>query len=138
MVGTTARRGGRGEKNSLCAHDDSRAKAERLSVRGWASGGLPFIEESEDVFGRHGAGVLEFAALLAENEFAGGIENGERGHAFRERHFVLLGDIEIFVEAADVHVDDDEGSIERWRNLGAVKGLVENVAIETPIPAKNQ
>jgi len=69
------------------------------------------VEEGEDVFGGHGAGGFEFATLLAEEESAVGIEDGDGGDATVKRDAVLFGDVEIFVHLADVDVDDEEGFV---------------------------
>lgn len=95
------------------------------------------MEEGEDVFGGHGAGGFEFAALLAEEEFAIGIEDGDGGDAAVERHIVFFGDVEILVHLADVHVDNDERGIERGSDIETVEGFVEDVAIEAPVTAKD-
>jgi len=100
-------------------------------------GGLPGVEEGEDVFGRHGPGSFEFATLLAEDESAVGIEDGDGGDAAVERDAIIFGDVEIFVHLADVDVDDEEGFVEGGSNFGAVEGFVEDVAIETPVAAED-
>jgi len=75
--------------------------------------------------------------LLAEEEFAGGIEHGDGGNAALEGYIVLLGEIEVFVALADVHVDDYKILVKRGGDFGAVKGFVEGVAVAAPIGAKD-
>lgn len=98
---------------------------------------MPLVEESEDVFGGQGAGGLEFAAFLAEEELAIGIEDGDSGDAAIERDIVFFGDIEIFVHLSDVDIHDEEGLVEGGSNFGALEGFVEDVAIEAPVAAKD-
>jgi hypothetical protein len=100
--------------------------------------GLPFVQKGKDVFGGHGAGGFEFAALLTEEEFAIGIEHGDGGNATFERDIVFFGDVEIFVHLADVDVGDDEGFVERRSDLRGVEGFVEDVAIEAPVATKDE
>jgi hypothetical protein len=95
------------------------------------------VEEGEDVFGGHGAGGFEFAALLAEEEGAIGIENGDGGDTVVERDFVFFGDVEILVHLADVDMDDEEGFVEGGGDFGAMEGFVENVTIEAPVAAED-
>jgi hypothetical protein len=99
--------------------------------------GFPLIEKREDVGVGQGAGGLKLAVFLAEEELAGGIENGDGGNAALERHLVLLGEIEILLATADVHVDDYKIFVEEGGDFGAVKGFVEGVAVEAPIGAKD-
>ena len=67
--------------------------------------GLPFIQEIDDVFGRHGAGSFKFAALLAEEQLAIGIENGDGGDAATERNIVFPCDLLILISLTDIDVD---------------------------------
>ena len=67
--------------------------------------GLPGAEEGDDVFGSHGAGGFEFATLLAEEEGAIRIKDGDGGDAAIERDVVFFGDVEVFIHSADVNVD---------------------------------
>lgn len=97
----------------------------------------PLVEELDDVFGGHGASSFEFAALLTEEEFAGGIEDGESGDAAVERNIVFFGNVEIFVHLADVDVDDKEGLVEGGGDFGAVESFVKNMAIQAPVAAKD-
>lgn len=87
--------------------------------------------------GGHGAGGFEFAAFLAEEERAVGIEDGKGRDAAVERNFIFLGDVEIFVVVADVDMDDEVELVQKGRDFGTVKGFVENVAIEAPVTAKD-
>jgi len=105
----------------------------RLAAEGW----LPFFEEGEDIFGGERAGGFEFATLLAEKEFAVGVEDGNGGDAAVERNVVFLCDVKILVHMADVDVNHFEGFVHGGSNFGAVQGLVENVAIEAPVPAED-
>ena len=109
------------------------------AVNAWRSRrrGFPLVEEGEDVGGGQGAGGLKLTLFLAEEELAGGIENGNGGNAALEGHLVLLGEIEVFVATADVHMDDYKIFVEEGGDFGAVKGFVESVAIEAPIGAEN-
>jgi hypothetical protein len=100
-------------------------------------GRLPLVEEVQDVFGSHGAGSFEFAVLLAEEEFAVGIEDGKSGDAAVERNIIFLGDVEVLVVLADVDMDDEEGFVEGRSDFRVVEGFVENVAIEAPVAAKD-
>jgi len=75
-------------------------------VGGCSCGGLPLIEEGEDILGRHGTGGFEFAAFLAKEELAVGVQDGDSGDAALERDIVFLGNIEILVHLADVDVRD--------------------------------
>lgn len=100
-------------------------------------GGAPFVEEVEDIFGGHGTRGLEFATLLAEEELAIGIKDGERRNSTVERDVVFLGDIEISVHLADVDMHDEEGFIEGRSDLRAVECFVENMAIEAPVATKD-
>ena len=97
----------------------------------------PFIEEVEDVLGGHGTRGFEFATLLAEEELAIGIQDGERRNSTVERDVVFLGDIKIFVHPANVDMHDEEGFIEGRSDLRAVEGFVENMAIEAPVATKH-
>jgi hypothetical protein len=101
-------------------------------------GGLPFVEEGQDIFGSHGTGSFELTAFLAEEEFAIGIKNSDGGDAAIERNIVFFGDVEILIHLADVDVGDDKGSVERGGNFGRVKGFVEDMAIKAPVAAEDQ
>lgn len=96
------------------------------------------MEEGEDVLGGHGTGGFEFATLLAEEEFAVGIEDGDGRDAAIEGDIVFFGDVEIFVHLADVDVDDEEGFVESGSDLGAVEGFVENVTVKAPVAAEDE
>jgi len=75
-------------------------------VSGCSCSRLPLVEESEDIIGRHGTGGFEFAAFLAEEELAVGVQDGDSGDATLERDIVFLGNIEILVHLPDVDVGD--------------------------------
>jgi len=110
----------------------------RLSTRGPSGrSGFPLVEEGEDIGGGQGAGGLKFTVFLAEEKFASGIEHGDGGNTAIERHIVLLGEIEILVAMADVHVDDHKIFCEGGGDFGTVKGVVEGVAVEAPIGTKD-
>jgi hypothetical protein len=96
------------------------------------------MEEVEDVFRGHGAGGLEFAPFLAEDELAVGVEDGDCWDAPIERDIVFLGDVEILVHFADVHVDDEEGPVKGGSDFRAVEGFVENVAVVAPVAAEDE
>jgi len=99
--------------------------------------GLPLVKEGEDVFGGHGASGFEFTAPLAEEELAAGIEDGDGGDTAVERDFVFFGDVEILVHLSDVDMDDEERFVEGGSDFRAVEGFIENMAIETPVAAKD-
>jgi len=99
---------------------------------------LPGVKEDEDVLRGHRAGRFKFAAFLTEEEFAVGIKNSEGGDTTVEWDIVFLGDIEILVHLADVHVDDKEGFVEGGGDFGTVKSFVKDVAIETPVAAEDE
>ena len=101
------------------------------------SGRPPFIEERQNVFGCHGAGGFEFTALLTEEEVAIGIENSDSGDTSIEGNIIFFRDVEVFVHAADVDVNDEEGFVERGRNFGRVEGFVEDMAIKAPVAAED-
>jgi hypothetical protein len=100
-------------------------------------GGFPLIEEGEDIGGGQGAGGLEFAVFLAEEEFAGGIEDGDSGDTAIKGHIVLFSEIEVFVAMTDIHVNDCEICLEGRSDFGAVEGFVKGVAIAAPIGAED-
>jgi len=100
-------------------------------------GGFPLVQEGEDVGRGEGTGGLEFAFFLAEEEFAGGIENGDGGNTAIEWHFVLLGKIEILVALTDVHMDNYEILLQGGSDVRAVEVFVEGVAITAPIGAED-
>src|SRR5208283_1169793 len=100
-------------------------------------GGLPLIEEGEDVGVGQRTGGLKLAVFLAKEEFPGGIEHRDGGNAAIEGYIVLLGEIEVFVELAGVHVDNDKILSEGGGDFGAVKSVVESVAVAAPIGAED-
>lgn len=99
--------------------------------------GLPLVEEIEDIFGSHGTGGFEFAALLAEEELAVGVEHGDGGDPAFDRNIVFLGHVEILVHVADINVDDDEGLVQGRTDFGAMESLIQNVAIEAPVATED-
>jgi hypothetical protein len=74
---------------------------------------------------------------LAEEELAVGIEDRQRGDAAVEGNIVFFGDVEIFVHAADVDVEDEEGFVQGGSDFRAVESFVEDVAIEAPVAAED-
>lgn len=98
---------------------------------------FPFVQEVENVLGSHGAGGFKFSTLLAEQEFAIGSKDGYGRDATIKRNIVFLGDVEVFVHLTDIHMDDQKGLVEGRGDFGAVEGLVKNMAIETPVAAKD-
>jgi hypothetical protein len=80
-----------------------------LDVRGL---GLPLIEKVSDGGGVHIAHVTKLGGLLRVEELAVGVEDGESGNSLLEGDIVLFGDVEIFVEVTDVHVDEEKVFIE--------------------------
>jgi hypothetical protein len=109
------------------------------AVNAWRSRrrGFPLIEKREDVGVGQGAGGLKLTVFLAEEELAGGIENGDGGNAALERYIVLLSEIGVFFAAPDIHVDDYKIFIEDGGDFATVKGIVESVAVEAPIGAED-
>jgi hypothetical protein len=106
-------------------------------VGGGSRGGLPLVQEGEDVFGGHGTSGFEFAAFLAKEELAVGLEDGDGGDAALERNVVFLGDVEIFVHLADVDVDYEEGLVEGGSDFRGVKRFVEDVTIKAPVATED-
>ena len=95
------------------------------------------MEEGQDVFGGHGAGGFEFAALLREEELAIGIEDGDGGDAAVEGNVIFLGDVEITVHFPDINVNDEERFVERGSDFGRVERFIEDMTIEAPITAED-
>ena len=75
--------------------------------------------------------------FLAEEQFAGGIQHGDGRNTAIEGHIVLLGEVEVLLAMADVHVDDHKIFLEGGGDFGAVKGVVEGVAVAAPIGPKD-
>jgi hypothetical protein len=97
---------------------------------------LPPVEEVGDGGGVHVAHVSELGGLLRIEKLAVGVEDGESGNPLLERDTVLFGYVEVFVEAADVDVDEEEVLIEEFQVWALMKVDVENLAIAAPVAAE--
>src|SRR5947208_11980562 len=97
---------------------------------------LPLLEEGLETFILQVAGVLKLPLVLGVEELAVGIEDGEGGDAFLERHAVLSGEVQVLVEAPDVDVHDDVVLFDQGGKLGLAHLGVERVAIAAPIGAE--
>ena len=76
------------------------------------------VQEVGDGGGVHVAHVSELGGLLGVEEVAVGVEDGEGGNALLERDVVLVGDVEVVVDVADVDVDEDEVVVEEFERSG--------------------
>src|SRR6185437_14283395 len=99
-------------------------------------GGFPLDEEGCDGARFHVAHLFEFAAFLAEEDFAGVAEDDEGGHSFLEGNSVARGELEVGVIVADVDVDEDEVRLKDGDVAGVVEVDVEDVAVAAPVSAE--
>jgi len=76
--------------------------------------------------------------LLAVDEFAIGVEDGDGGYTLFDGDLVLLSDVEIFVHLTDVDVSDEKRFVKRGSDLRTVEGFVEDVAVEAPVAAEDE
>ena len=123
------------------AVEDSRKAQESshgICPRGLEEGelGLPPVEEVGDGGGVHVAHVSELGGLLGVEELAVGVEDGESGNSLLEGDVVLFGYVEIFVEAADVDVDEEEVLVEEFEVGALVEVDVEDLAVAAPVAAE--
>jgi hypothetical protein len=95
--------------------------------------GFPLIEEFGHGLGLHVAHVLELLVLLRVEKLAMGVEHSESGDALLDGDLVLLGDVYVAVEAADVDVDHDEVLLEELGVGGLMEVDVEDLAVATPV-----
>ena len=97
---------------------------------------LPPVEEVSDGGGVHVAHVAELGGLLRVEKLAVGVEDGESGNSLLEGDVVLFGYVEVFIEAADVDVDEEEVLVEEFQVWALMKVDVENLAIAAPVAAE--
>ena len=95
------------------------------------------MQEIEDIFGGHGPGGFELAALLAEEELAVRVKHRDGRNTALDGNVVFFGHVEVLVHVADVDVDDDEGFIQGRGDLGAMESFIENMAIEAPVSSED-
>jgi hypothetical protein len=108
------------------------------SARGLKEAGLslPPVEEVGDGGGVHVAYVAELGGLLGIEKLAIGVENGESGNSLLEGDVVLFGYVEVFIEAADVDVDEEEVLVEEFQVWALVEVDVEDLAVAAPVAAE--
>ena len=108
------------------------------SVRGLEAAELrlPPVEEVGDGGGVHVAHVSELGGLLRVEKLAVGVEDGEGGNSLLEGDVVLFGYVEVFIEAADVDVDEEEVLVEEFQVWALVEVDVENLAVAAPVAAE--
>ena len=108
------------------------------SARGLEEAGLslPPVEEVGNGGGVHVAHVSELGCLLRVEELAVGVEDGEGGNSLLEGDVVLFGYVEVFVEAADVDVDEEEVLVEEFQVWALVEVDVEDLAVAAPVAAE--
>src|ERR1700722_3928598 len=94
-------------------------------------------EEVIDPLVAHLAGVGEFAALGGVEDLVAGIDHHYGGYAVADRMTIAGIDVEVFVEVADVDLDDLELAVDQ-RTAPAVQGLIERAAVAAPVGAKHQ
>jgi hypothetical protein len=97
---------------------------------------FPPVEELGYGSGIHVAHVAELGGLLGVEKLAVGVEDGESGNSFFKRDVVFFGDVEIFVEAADVDVDEEKVFVEEFQVWGLMEVDVENLAVAAPVAAE--
>jgi len=97
---------------------------------------LPPVEEVGDRGGVHVAHVSELGGLLRVEKLAIGVEDDESGNSLLEGDVVLFGYVEVFIEAADVDVDEEEVLVEEFQVWALMKVDVENLAIAAPVAAE--
>jgi hypothetical protein len=97
---------------------------------------LPFVEKVGDGGGIHVAHVSELRGFLRVDKFAVGVEDGESRHSLLEGNFVFFGDVQVFVEVADIDVDKDEILFKKLRVRRLVEVDVENLAVAAPVAAE--
>ncbi len=84
----------------------------------------------------HVAHVVELARRLCVQDLAVRPKNGQRGHALAERNPISLGEVEIGVEVADVHMNQHEVGFEDGPVCRVVKVEVQHLAVAAPVAAK--
>jgi hypothetical protein len=99
--------------------------------------GLPFIEECQQILGAEGSGLFELAVLLAVEQLSFPVEDGKSRNAAIHRNFVLLHEILILVTLADIDVHDFEIGSENRSHVEPGEGQIENMAVVTPVGAKD-
>jgi hypothetical protein len=97
---------------------------------------FPPVEELGDGGGIHVAHVSELGGLLRVEELAAGVEDGESGNSLVEGDVVFFGYVEVFVEAADVDVDEEEVLVEEFEIWALMEVDVENLAVAAPIASE--
>jgi hypothetical protein len=97
---------------------------------------LPPVEEVGDGGGVHVAHVSELGGLLRVEKLAVGVEDGESGNSLLEGDVVLFGYVEIFIETADVDVDEEEVLVEEFQVWALMEVNVEDLAIAAPVAAE--
>jgi hypothetical protein len=105
----------------------------RIQVDDERISGFPLIEEFGHGLRLHVAHVLELLVLLRVEKLAVGVEYSESGNALLDGDLVLLGDVYVTVEAADVDVDHDEVFVEELRVGGLMEVDVEDLAVAAPV-----
>src|ERR1700748_2100408 len=97
---------------------------------------LPFVEKVGDGSGVHISHVSELRGFLCIDKFAVGVEDSEGRNPFLEGYIVFLGDVDIFVEVADIDVDKDEILFKKLSVRRLVEVDVENLAVAAPVAAE--
>src|SRR5579871_239933 len=100
---------------------------------------FPSIQEFEQNVRRESAGILEFTILLANNQLAVAIGDGQCRDAFIERNLILLDQIGIlFFVRPKIYVHHFVACREKGCDLRALKREVQHMAVKAPVGAENQ
>src|SRR5215469_9052117 len=97
---------------------------------------LPLVEELNYVIFGEKTRLLKLAGRVEKAPVA--VQDRNRGHALLQVNVVLLGKIQVLGIPAHVHVHHDEVAIQKRRHARLVEGVVQDVAIATPVPAKDE
>jgi hypothetical protein len=97
---------------------------------------LPPVEEVGDGGGVHVAYVSELGGLLRVEELAVGVEDSQGGNSLLQGDVVFFWYVEVFVEAADVDVDQEEVLVEEFEVWALMEVDVENLAVTAPVAAE--
>src|ERR1700686_4435550 len=99
---------------------------------------LPFFKKVDDVFRADTSGGFEFPLLLAYNEFAVRIKNGQAGDPFFKGNFIFFCAVPVLVVTSHVHMNHVVVLVDEGCDLPGMKRGVQDVAVVTPIAAKHQ
>src|SRR5579864_5303675 len=99
---------------------------------------LPLRQELDDVLRTDAHGGFEFPLFLADDQLPVRIENGQAGDTLFQGNFIFLCEVQVLVILADVHMHHVKVVVNQGRDLPGAESGVQNVAVVTPIAAKNQ